>query len=222
MIDLHAAQPLHPDLESHIQQGTMSGMMVHHPLVITPLYSKTHCSLINTQYLQKLEMVKEAANQLDFYRMVMLYERPYRYEALQIAIALGLEDHPEKYWEVVRQVWTDSENIHENMDAWRALWKADAPKRHLVMTQSDRAAFSRLPKKVRVYRGHDFSYGRLGLSWTTDRKKAIWFAHRTNRIPYLSMAMAPKDKIYAYFNGRDEKEIVIDTDNLSNIEYSDM
>lgn len=62
------------------------------------------------------------------------------------------------------------------------------------------------------------SFGK-GLSWTIDQSKAEWFARRFAMLthlgqPRLMEGIVKKKDVLAYFNGRKEKEIVVDPANV--------
>jgi hypothetical protein len=55
-----------------------------------------------------------------------------------------------------------------------------------------------------------------GISWTADKDKAIWFAKRFADTglekPAVFRAVIPAAKVFAYYDGRDEKEFLCDID----------
>lgn len=72
-----------------------------------------------------------------------------------------------------------------------------------------------------VYRGVNYNGLPEGLSWTTDKNKAIWFANRFKgnnpRVYKLDIDISKDaDSILAYFSSRNEQEVVIDTSKLNN------
>jgi hypothetical protein len=219
-------EPLHRDLVDHVRR-TSFGEMVHHPLVITTLpMGLKRCATVNALYEQKLCQLGEAALANNFHRLVMLYERPYRFEGLTKSIAHGLPLGTPQYWELVGEVWRDSENIRENRKGWSDIWLGNASNRHHAMTESDREVFSGLRNRFRIYRGDMFWNPDHGWSWTLSRAKAIWFAHRftekdglANRGGFVHTAYVEKADVLAYFGSRDEKEIVVDPSKLSKPEY---
>jgi hypothetical protein len=84
----------------------------------------------------------------------------------------------------------------------------DAPSIHCLLLSSAR------PRWSPVYRGFIGQRGK-GLSWTTDREKAVWFAERFACLeelgrPRLVSGHAVKKDVLAYFTRREEAEIVID------------
>ena len=79
--------------------------------------------------------------------------------------------------------------------------------------------FSQFPKTVKVYRGTKFEDYKA-LSWTLDKQKAVWFSERflkNNEKGIVYEAEIDRDYILAYFNGRDEKEVVLDYKKIKNI-----
>lgn len=228
--DMLKMEPLNDALSGHIITTSTLGQMVHHPLVIMPLYSRDRCALINKCFEQKTEQLERAIHERDWHRYIMLYERPYRFDGLEAAIRNGLCDDPKDFWKIVGQVWCDSENIRENYAKWRTLWSSEsmAQDRHACMSEEDRRAFSRLKSRIRIYRGigaRHYDTGGDGLSWSLSREKAIWFAHRFTDIPsrgWVRSAWVEKENVYAYFGARNESEIVVDPIHLIKPEYIDI
>jgi len=62
---------------------------------------------------------------------------------------------------------------------------------------------------VKVYRGARVRHNERGLSWTTDKERAEWFAKRFNKKHVLLSASVPTDKIITAFTGRKESEVVL-------------
>ncbi len=217
-------EPLHDDLEQYVRRTSVMGEMVHSPLVISPLYSRQRCAHINGLYEQKRAQIAEAAAERNWHRIVMLHERPYRFTALQECLMRGLEEGSSDFWEVVGQVWVDSENIHEHFSAWRSLWKGgdsggSTEFRYRAMSEEDREGFSKLRSRIRIYRGYSWNRGvKLGMSWTTSRQKAAWFAQRFDErgSGHVITAYVDKASIYAFFARRGEQEVVVDPDVIGN------
>ena len=71
---------------------------------------------------------------------------------------------------------------------------------------------------VILYRGVAFDGQPNGLSWTTDLKKAQWFANRwyeaskgKSNPKVYEITVKNSDSILAYFGGRGESEVILDT-----------
>lgn len=88
------------------------------------------------------------------------------------------------------------------------------------MDEEDRADFEELPDRVKIYRGvTEYNQNMVkGLSWTLDRKVAEWFAHRFMSKGHVYAATILKKDILAYYDGRNEQEVVVDFRQLEDIE----
>src|SRR6266567_9119101 len=85
-----------------------------------------------------------------------------------------------------------------------------------LMDREDLEVFHSLPHEIRVWRGcSGIRPGRVryGMSWSRDREKAIWFANRSRfsdlDYPIVLEATVRRPNVLAYFNGREEQEIVV-------------
>lgn len=78
-----------------------------------------------------------------------------------------------------------------------------------LMNENEFSLYESLPNQIEIYRGERSRGDRKGLSWTLDRNIAEWFAKRFQNNGYVKSGIAYKEDILAYFNCRNEKEIVI-------------
>ena len=67
-----------------------------------------------------------------------------------------------------------------------------------------------LPETITVYRGLQRNASTEALSWTLDKNVAEWFANRFDNNGEVIKATINKKYIFAYINGRGEKEVVLD------------
>jgi hypothetical protein len=120
----------------------------------------------------------------------------------------------DKYPEIVRDVWTDSENIYQNFGLWRMILKPFIGK-DVFQT------LSALPDEFTVYRGGSPD----GFSWTLKKETAEWFSRRfrseDDHLPVWEITI-PKSKAIAYFTDRSEEEILwipkqVDIDRMNHI-----
>ena len=78
--------------------------------------------------------------------------------------------------------------------------------------------FNKLDNELTIYRGFYSNEYYDALSWTLDYDKAHFFARRFNNTKgSIFQANIKKDDIYAYFECRNEKEIIVDYTKLYNI-----
>lgn len=111
-------------------------------------------------------------------------------------------------------LYTENGNQDVNVDISEiTTWFEDADK-SVLMSKEDYAYYKKLPQVVTIYRGVSQHGTYYGMSWTDDREKAEWFRNRFNGYTeddttYLLTANVSKDDILAYFNDRDERELVV-------------
>ena len=87
------------------------------------------------------------------------------------------------------------------------------------MNEEEYAAYRSLENPVTVYRGvTPYNAKNIkALSRTLDRDTAEWFAHRFGEEGAVYKAQIPKEHILAYFNGRNESEVVVNPQYLEQI-----
>jgi hypothetical protein len=143
---------LHPDLAAYLVRGVPFGGdstfdKLQHPLV----YGVPYCSEMNNYYNQRYELLKkETATALalaDIGRYVFLHERPYRLNAFcdyldRKVVMAGV------YWELLREIWEDSENIWQNLPIWKRLLRSERSHKPRFMDEDERKALKELPPKL--------------------------------------------------------------------------
>lgn len=213
-------EPLHEDLAGHVREGGVFPM-IHHPLIIDIPYSPAMNAVVNARYKMKLAKLEECRADREWHSYVFFHERPYRMDAMHELIGEGVLSDREK-WELISAVWTDSENIWESLDVWRDLWNEGGYDRTYVMGDAELAALAQLPGQFQIWRGESRGRAGEGLSWTTDRDKAVWFAQRwkgsEGHRPRLMTGIVNKSDVLAYFLGRGESEIVTFPDYVGGLE----
>jgi hypothetical protein len=190
-----------PELRGYLV-NTPAGTMVQHPFAHTFLYSEPES--INNTYLAKVRDANRAFRKGNWTSYVFIHEKPYRLPALLEAIEWGLTG--KEYWELVGQVWVNSENIHQYAREWRDVWSAEDLDRGAIMDEEEQKTFAALPDIVTVYRGTLYPKARIKLSWTLDQERAEWFARRFYRNGHVLMGEVRKEDIKACFSG--EAEVV--------------
>lgn len=205
---LNTKEDLDPELAMYLTHDTRIGDMIRHPLVQSIMHSPMLNAMVNKQFKWKKKATTEALEQKDFARYIFLYERPYRLDAF-VTIKDGLPD--KDYWELLGEIWTDSENIWQNKATWKKLLSSKRAGRNNIMSPEELKVFKKLPDIVTVYRGHQ-GKNKTGFSFTLDKDKADWFANRwksAGTTGKTDTVQVPKSKIIAYFSGRGESEVVI-------------
>jgi len=207
---LNKREPLTQELVPYQYKGPF-GLGVHHPLVIEIFFDPERSGLLNERYRHKVMQRDAALDKKDWETYVFVHERPYRVMALSRAIGLGAYAHRNLH-KLVRSAWTDSENIQQNKLAWRYIWRSlDDPRR--VMDANEQTVFQWMPEEITVHRGvRHRTYWPRGMSWTRDKERAVWFAHRLSTLkqtPTVLTAKVLKRDVLAYINARGEEEVVV-------------
>ena len=163
-------------------------------------------------------MVKQIDQAKNPYHIYMMLNKPYALSFLSLA-----EPHlsQKDFSEILADAWIRSEN--PNMDknfVKKSLVdmfkKAD---QSILMDGEEREMFDSFDDTVTIYRGVT-SYNAKNikaLSWTTDYQTAEWFAHRFGEEGTVYEAQISKEHILAFFNGRNESEVIVDPKYLTDI-----
>ncbi len=200
-------EPLHPDLNPYVCD-TDFGPMLKHPLVtqiigIVPGFA-------NKQYERKKAMLHKARLNGDLHRQIFLHERPWRTGVLENIWLADRDLAPEILGPLARDVWTDSENIHENLDFWSEFF-AETQCSHWSTEDDWRELFeiARFPdERLTVYRG-ECNDG--GWSWTLDWPTAKFFATRgiNESANVVTTGRVERRHVMAYLPSRGESEVLV-------------
>lgn len=152
---------------------------------------------------------RDAYRAKDWDRWVFIHERPYRTQCLQRLFEAGVLVHcTEQAGKLTRDVWTDSENINQNLFFWYKiftymqtgdLWMEDEDKTTLDLLFKEN-------KTITVYRG-ECDDG--GWSWTLNKSVAKKFANRFGEGNAVLVAEIEREHVWCYTNARGEEEIII-------------
>lgn len=125
---------------------------------------------------------------------------------------------------LLAEIWISSENPNqdENVSINQFItWFSKADK-STIMSNKELRYYNNLPDIVNIYRG--VAVGRAkqkGLSWTDDIKTAKWFAGRFDndkKKGYVLSAKINKEDIFAYFNSRNENELLCNSKKIYDIQ----
>ena len=135
--------------------------------------------------------------------------KPYRMLYLSLAFPYLIKKERS---EIMHEVWISVENINCNinvsqMEILKMLRKCN-PK--YLMGQDNFKVYENLPDTFTVYRGLQENAQEDGLSWTLSKDVAEWFASRFENDGEIIERKIYKSEVIAYFNDRDEEEIVLD------------
>jgi hypothetical protein len=217
MEEWFAPEELDPILEYFRYRNHLGWTVIKHPLVVSIGHADPMNKMMNTQLHEKRKAVRQARNEGNWDLYVWLHQRAWRVHAFQ-RIARHMTDAA--YWELLGDIWVDSENIRENPKKWDRLLRSERGDRHAIMDRDEQRQFSELPDEVTIYQGHTVER-HDGWSWTLQKSVAEWFATRfadlESSSPVLSTGKIGRENILAYFSRRNEEEVLVDRDLVKNL-----
>jgi hypothetical protein len=214
-------EELHPDLAAAVTTLEYGPTMIKHPLVNQFLPPPGYAGQVNRFYQYKLGSLAQAREEADWHSYIFLHERPWRAEALR-DIQDDIED--QEYWELLGDVWMDTENLWQWHELIPELFDSGRPNRKHIMTPRERAALARMSDPVTVYRGHH-GVNVDGWAWTTRRSVAEKMARRLlirGRKPMVTKGHVAKKDVIAYLTRRGEWEIVANPENVTWVSTREM
>ena len=219
-------------LHFDIQLTKFSPMIIKHPFTnsgITGLRgddgSIVMADLVgNTEDLAKWQKcVAEQVDEADTpFRLFMMIEKSYALGYLKYAEPYLSE---QDFGQLLSSAWISNEspNSDPNISKHRfvRMFKSVAPE--YLMDAEELQQLQELDETVTIYRGvTPYNQKNIkALSWTLDRDKAEWFAHRFGEDGTVYEAQIDKEHILALFTGRNEAEIIVDPRQLKEITISE-
>ncbi len=166
----------------------------------------------------RTQITKQIESSDNVHRISMMLTKSYRSAFLKYTMEyMDVRDFSEylaDYW-----VSTESPNSDPNFSKKQLVRMfAQADKRYLMSTEEYKQ-YLLLPETLIIYRGVTSHNSRniKALSWTLDRDKAEWFAHRFGEDGAVSEAEIDKDHVLAFVTMRNEAEVVVNPAHLQNI-----
>lgn len=126
-----------------------------------------------------------------------------------------------EFSEILADAWIKAEapNMDVNVSKTELVGLLNQADKQSLMTEDEQKRFADLTETVTVYRGVT-SYNAKNvraLSWTLDRSKAEWFAHRFGEDGKVYQAQIKKADILAIFTSRNESEVVLNPRKLQQL-----
>lgn len=170
---------------------------------------------LNTWRKAMAEQIEQAEKAHEIYMMV---NKPYALTFLKFAEPyLSRED----FSAILSSAWIMAEapnqDINVNKRSLAAMFRKADPS--VLMDDEEYTQFRDLDDTVTIYRGvTPYNAENIkALSWTLDREKAEWFAHRFGEDGTVYVAQIDKKHIFALFTGRNESEVIVDPKYLTDI-----
>ena len=177
------------------------------------------------------EPLQRARRRKDWDACLRLYGSHDRLSGL-LSIISEIEDDGPTYWRLVSDVYQMADVIGPNIDVWEALFTKPIPGHEQMMSEAERVALAAMPERLTLYRGFDGNKPSLaaGWSWTLDHQRAGFFAEQSDSarirwltgtssatLPAVAEGQASKSDVLAYLTDRDEQEIVINPNAVTNV-----
>lgn len=185
-----------------------------------------HIKLITKQMLVSLQRIeldawyeKQLQEAKTVFEVMSLLKKEYRLSFLNRVYDYITDD--EFSINLVR-AYVDTETPDEDLDMSKDKLLEMFRKTNIeqTMTTEDKDILQSLGNKIIVYRGvSDRKRDKVDyISWTYNYEQAEWFAKRYNEKSMVYKAEIDKQYIFALTNRRQETEIILDPNHLSNIQ----
>lgn len=223
-------EELDPELEPWLEHEGPFGTCLKHPLVFSIVHPPQMNAFANERLKQQKKALQLAVANEKWRTAVFLHERPHRLEAF-MAISWHLEG-PD-YWDLLGDVWSDTENARQNWSEWREMLTADPEGREMMSSEDVRSMLTApseefgLAPMTRIYRGFCYDDALRGFSWTLDRARAKWFAQRlrdpnTDPPAKVATGWVARENVIAYITGRNEEEFVVLPEHVTDLEVEEL
>lgn len=200
-------------MDVKIQETEYSPIIVSHPFFDCGIQNNSKHQLVNILEDEKvLKEIKEF-NLLKLHGQSPIHIlfhvcKPYRLFFVKMAFP-NLSDTDKG--ELLREAWISQENPNDDINVSHNeilhMFKECKPE-HL-MDNEDYDFWRQLSDKVHIYRGVNPKGIENGFSWTLSKDVTYKFANRFGEEGYILEKDVSKDEILAFFNNRDEKEVII-------------
>lgn len=127
------------------------------------------------------------------------------------------------YWYALRNSYESSDNMFEYSEIVKNCFLKDEPQRKYLMTPNEIEYLKTLPEQITIYRGmseNELMQKSFGCSWTLKKEIAEFFANTyqrnltTNHLKKIVHEIyISKSEVIAFFNNRNEFEIIYIKDN---------
>lgn len=196
-------EPLRPDLLPFLEK-TSGGYFIRHPFCNERILDLDRCALIH-QIIDgrtaRADACFEAHDYEGYIDCIEIYSQPEW-------LAKDADQLPDdRYWPMLSRIYRAQKHTHYYRNLFERLFRADRPGREELMTPEEREVLAKLPDVLRVYRGYtyvDEEMFQFGISWTLDRRVAVFHANLyASEYPRLITGKVKKVDIWAYFGEGD-------------------
>lgn len=209
--------PISKHLKPYLDIDDFMGPNLSHPFYVGYV-NPERAALVNWSIERKRLEIEKLVSKKKWSHVVFMHHTTFLLDAFEQYVE-RFDD--KSYWKILAAIWTHQEQLWHNKNHYLMLFQSPRSQRQCLMTAAERRKLDSMPDEFPVYRGYIGRRGK-GLSWTIDQSKAEWFAQRFSLLtdlgkPRMMEGIAKKKDVLAYFNGRKEKEIVIDPEKVSRV-----
>jgi hypothetical protein len=215
---LQRHDPLAPEFHHFLDFEGQFGPILKHPLYVGSV-DPDRAAFVNWVISYKQQVIKGLMAEGKWRDVVFGHEQMFYDDAFRQYLK-HFDDS--NYWEILSIIWTQQEQLWPNREWFLQLFQSQRPEREHLMSADEHGTLAQLPDEFPIYRGFIGKRGE-GLSWSLSREKAEWFARRFSLItqlgkPQLMVGVVNKRDVLAYFDAREEQEIVVDPANVRSME----
>jgi len=177
-------------------------------------------------YVQKINFKKQeldkAIEQQNWDKVFMLVEKPFRLNWLEENIDLIKDD--KQYYNFLKDAYMMTEFPMNGFSNYRDLLDLFYARKNskLMLDEDELKLLNSLPNEVKIWRGVKvddvLDDDNIGLSFTLNKDKAIWFAERFAQAgvsqAILIEAVVKRDDILSIFLNRDEEEVIVNPEDI--------
>lgn len=177
-------------------------------------------------YVQKINFKKQeldkAIEQQNWDKVFMLVEKPFRLNWLEENIDLIKDD--KQYYNFLKDAYMMTEFPMNGFSNYRDLLDLFYARKNskLMLDKDELKLLNSLPNEVKIWRGVKvddvLDDDNIGLSFTLNKDKAIWFAERFAKAgvsqAILIEAVVKRDDILSIFLNRDEEEVIVNPEDI--------
>lgn len=160
-------------------------------------WKKERTEIINGCSLDSIELLMEKGFYYDFLLEIKDYLSKEDFNSF-LAEAYVLVEQPSSYKDEIIELFSNSD-------------------RDILMNEEEKKIYEILPDVITVYRGVQYEEHASGISWTLSEEQAEWFADRFDGTGFVFSAKIKKEDIFAYFDSREEEEIVLNPEKLFDV-----
>lgn len=212
------------EFHSYVVEGNYFPIQFLHPFCHVLCFDVMPTSVVVETIADLSRCYEKGCANGEFQNALCAVVKPYRREYL---LNLINEHGVERLYPAIRSVWIGVDWFWEDYWTWLSVWSAVQDEEggcRQVIHPEERETFDALPETLTVYRGfqrvEDVEDGEggeeYGWSWSLSKEQAEWFARRwPGGIPTVATLTVPKNAVLAYFNDRNEEEIVLLPDDLA-------